>query len=201
MNLELPFSRKTDFIVALVAVMLLWGPGLTVRWGRKPELTRPAQASYTNPLPNCLCEPDVFPEPPSRESIRAGVAAIRVTVTGYSSCSTETDASPGVTAANTRVRHGVIALSQDLLREFTPGAPFAFHDRVEIPGLGQFMVEDTMHPRWTRRADIWFPSKGMALQWGRRSRDVYRLPEDLASQLPMPGPEAIAATFGQANFQ
>lgn len=200
MNLELPFSRKTDFIVALVAVLLLWGPGLTIPWGRKPDLTRPAQASYSEPLPACPCEPDVFPEPKGNPG-HGKAGSLHVTVTGYSSCSSETDDSPGLTAANTRTRTGIIALSQDMLREFTPGAPFSFHDRVEIPGLGQFMVEDTMHPRWARRADIWFPSKAAAMQWGRRSRQIYRLPGDLASELPMPGPEEVAASFGRANFQ
>jgi len=29
-------------------------------------------------------------------------------------------------------------------------------------------VEDTMHERWERRADIWFPSVEEALRWGRR---------------------------------
>lgn len=201
MNLELPISRKTDFIVALAAVLLLWGPGLSIPWGRKPELTRPAQASYTTPLPVSPCEPDAFPEPEKADASRSGLATVRVTITGYSSSAGETDSSPGLTAANTRVRHGVMALSQDLLREFTPGAPFGFHDRVEIPGLGQFMVEDTMHPRWTRRADLWFPSRSMALQWGRRTRQIYRLPGDLASELPMPGPQEMAASFGKANFQ
>jgi 3D (Asp-Asp-Asp) domain-containing protein len=128
-------------------------------------------------------------------------ATYQVTITGYSSNIHETDDSPGLTAANTEARSGVIALSQDLLSEFTPGAPFSFHDRVEIPGLGQFRVEDTMHPRWTRRADVWFGSRAEALDWGRRSRRLYRLPESMAASLPIPGRTEVAATFGKANFQ
>ncbi|HEX7880794.1 MAG TPA: hypothetical protein VF720_15380, partial [Candidatus Eisenbacteria bacterium] len=156
MDLDRPISRKLDFVLAVGAVLLLWGPGLTLPGGARPAFTSRAQAAFSPaPAPSNPCsmdDPQVLP-------VAAGTgidqyAAYQVTVTGYSSNIHETDDSPGLTAANTEARSGVIALSQDLLREFTPGAPFSFHDRVEIPGLGQFRVEDTMHPRWTRRADV-----------------------------------------------
>jgi 3D (Asp-Asp-Asp) domain-containing protein len=202
MDLDRPISRKLDFVLAIGAVLLLWGPGLTLPGGGRPVLTSRAQAAI-NPAPApanpCMDEPDILP-------VAAGTrfdqyAAFQVTVTGYSSSIHETDESPGLTATNTEARAGVIALSQDLLREFTPGAPFSFHDRVEIPGLGQFRVEDTMHPRWTRRADVWFGSRAEALDWGRRSRRLYRLPDSMAASLPIPGRNEVAATFGKANFQ
>lgn len=93
---------------------------------------------------------------------------IQVTVTGYSSTPDQTDATPFLTASNTRTRRGVIALSRDLLREYTPGAPFAFGDLVELEGVGIFRVEDTMARRFRRRADIWFSSRTAAIRWGRR---------------------------------
>jgi 3D (Asp-Asp-Asp) domain-containing protein len=91
---------------------------------------------------------------------------IPVTVTAYSSTTDQTDSTPFVTASNTRVRRGIIALSRDLLREFTPGAPFGYGDQVELEGQGRFVVEDTMHPRFDKRVDIWFPNRAAARRWG-----------------------------------
>lgn len=202
MELERPNSRKLDLVLAVGAVLLLWGPGLTLPGGARPAFTARAQAAI-NPLPApenpCADNDEALPVASSRAFDQ--YAAFQVTITGYSSSIHETDDSPGLTATNTQARAGVIALSQDLLREFTPGAPFSFHDRVEIPGLGQFRVEDTMHPRWTLRADVWFGSRAEALDWGRRSRRLYRLPDDMAASLPIPGKTEVAASFGKANFQ
>lgn len=93
---------------------------------------------------------------------------VPVTVTAYSSTTDQTDSTPFVTASNTRVRKGILALSRDLLREFTPGAPFSYGDLVELEGVGRFVVEDTMNPRFAKRVDIWFPSRGAAKRWGVR---------------------------------
>src|SRR5215831_7200857 len=79
------------------------------------------------------------------------VFRVSITVTGYSSTPDETDASPFITAMNTSVHPGIIALSRDLLREYTPGAPFRFGDIVELEGVGVFTVEDTMNPRYAKR--------------------------------------------------
>lgn len=94
-----------------------------------------------------------------------------VKVSAYTSSHAETDESPDVTARGRLARPGTLALSRDLLRTFTPGAPFDFGDRVLIPGMGIYVVEDTMNPRWTRKADIWFSNRATALRWG--VRDVY----------------------------
>lgn len=93
---------------------------------------------------------------------------IRVHATGYTSCPTETNCMPHITAANTLTAPGTIALSRDLLRTFTPDAPFDFGDKVLIPGVGVFEVWDTMNDRWRRRADIWFREKEDAREWGLR---------------------------------
>ena len=201
MEPDRPISRKLDFVLAVGAVLLLWGPGLTLPGGGRPTFTTRAQASlYVPPLPGNPCMDDGTALPLGRApAVRQDV--YQVTVTGYSSNIRETDDSPGLTATNSMATNGVIALSQDLLKQFTPGAPFSFHDRVEIPGLGQFRVEDTMHPRWTHRADVWFESRSEALNWGRRSRRLFRLPGDMAASLPIPGLVEVAASFGKANFQ
>lgn len=202
MHLDYRVSRKTEFLLALGMVLLLWGPGV-LQSGSDP-VVRPsrAEAAYIEtPGELSPCIRDILPLPEPEASAYDQYAAFQVTVTGYSSTPEETDDTPGITAAGTPARAGIIALSQDMLREYTPGAPFSYHDRVEIPGLGQFRVEDTMHPRWTRRADVWFGSRAEAFSWGIRSRRLYRLPDDPSADLPLPGPVEVAASFGKANFQ
>ncbi|MFB3910202.1 MAG: 3D domain-containing protein [Candidatus Eisenbacteria bacterium] len=103
---------------------------------------------------------------------------LAVEVTGYTSREVETDETPSVTASSRPPRPGTIALSRDLLRTFTPGAPFDFGDRVLIPGMGIYRVDDTMHPRWTRKADIWFSDVATALRWGRREIYLTRVEAD-----------------------
>jgi 3D (Asp-Asp-Asp) domain-containing protein len=93
---------------------------------------------------------------------------VQAVVTGYSSTPDQTDDTPWLTAWSTQTRPGVIALSRDLLRTFTEGAPFDFGDRILVAGVGVFLVEDTMADRWTNRADIWFRTRTQAQQWGRR---------------------------------
>lgn len=110
--------------------------------------------------------------------------ALHVTVTGYSSTGDQTDSTPFVTASNTRVRSGVIALSRDLLATFTPGAPFDFGDEVELEGLGRFIVEDTMAARYTKRADIWFPSRAVAIRWGKKRMKLHGLSPESGPDLP-----------------
>lgn len=96
-----------------------------------------------------------------------------VTVTGYSSEPRQTDSTPFITASNTQVRPGVIALSRDLLRRYTPGAPFAFGDSVLVAGK-TYVVEDSMNRRWTLRADVWFPSRTEAMRFGRQELELWR---------------------------
>ncbi len=193
-------SRKTDGLIVLAVLVALWGPGLVLPTGTTPLPLnigpRESQAEFQDSSP--CAAPDQ--ESDSERSFPR-LATVVVTITGYGSVEAQTDDTPHITAANTRTREGVIALSQDLLREFTPGAPFAFHDVVEIPGVGRFSVEDTMHPRWTHRADIWFPTREEAISWGRQSRRIYRLPRKLGVMLPLPPADDMAAGIGKSNFQ
>ncbi|MGD8396995.1 MAG: hypothetical protein PVF43_16115 [Candidatus Eiseniibacteriota bacterium] len=102
----------------------------------------------------------------------------QVTCTAYSSTRDQTDSTPFLTASLQPVGPHVIALSRDLLRRYTPGAPFDFGDVVEVVGVGVFRVEDTMHRRWKRRADIWVSSRSEAREWGRRQVLIGKLRED-----------------------
>lgn len=100
---------------------------------------------------------------------------VALTATGYSSSVIETDNTPFITASNTRTRTGIVAMSRDMLRRYNPDAPFSFGDVVHITGVGDFVVEDSMNPRWRRRVDVWFPSRTAAFQFGRR-RVILRAP-------------------------
>jgi 3D (Asp-Asp-Asp) domain-containing protein len=104
-----------------------------------------------------------------REEGRVGrEVAVTVSVSAYTSRECETDDTPFITAANTSTRPGVVALSRDLLKRYTPGAPFDFGDVVHIAGMGDFVVEDSMANRWQHRADIWFESVDDARKFGRQ---------------------------------
>jgi 3D (Asp-Asp-Asp) domain-containing protein len=99
----------------------------------------------------------------------------KVTLTAYSSTIAQCDSTPWETATLKRPRRGYVALSRDLIATYTPGAPFRYGDQVEIVGLGIFQVEDTMNPRWQRRADVWMPSTEEAIQFGRQTVLLARL--------------------------
>jgi 3D (Asp-Asp-Asp) domain-containing protein len=122
-------------------------------------------------------EPLIGPMPPPHP-VLDGYA---VTITAYSSEVAQTDSFPFLTATGGTVRPGIIALSRDLLASFTPGAPFRYGDRVWLDGYGEFLVDDTMNARWRSRVDIWLPSTGMALAFGRKQGQLYLTPD--ASQV------------------
>jgi len=126
-------------------------------------------------------------------SVRTGdQTLVKVVATGYSSSVYETDSTPFITAANTQTRNGILALSRDLLKRYTPGAPFDFGDHVHVSGLGEFIVEDSMNSRWNNRIDLWFPSRLEALRFGVREVYLQTVNEDLTlpDELSEKGPEA-----------
>jgi 3D (Asp-Asp-Asp) domain-containing protein len=143
-----------------------------------------ASGEVARPEPEPVVQPGDSADP---------VRFVRVDVTGYCSRVEETDADPLITAMCTVTGSGVIALSRDLLRTFTPGAPFDFGDKVLLPGAGIFTIEDTMHPRWQRRADIWFPTVDEAYAWGRRVGFLTRVD----GSTPLFPPEADVAQLIQ----
>jgi 3D (Asp-Asp-Asp) domain-containing protein len=165
-------------------LLVCLGAGLLVLGLASPAEQRgPADASAGR-LAALL--PEVLP--PERPTPAEVVLAVRegdallfhqLIVTGYTSSVHETDSTPYVTASMTRVRPGCLALSRDLLRTFTADAPFDFGDWVVLPGIGIFIIEDTMNVRWRNRADIWFPDRRQALAWGRRKALIARLPQPL----------------------
>jgi len=89
---------------------------------------------------------------------------MEVWVTAYSSTPDQTDDSPFITAANTPVRHGVIAAN------FLP-----FGTEVKIPALfgdEVFIVEDRMHRRKSGFIDVWMPTRKAALKFGIKRTEI-----------------------------
>lgn len=115
---------------------------------------------------------------------------LEVRATGYNSLSSQTDATPHVTATGTRTRFGVLAASRDLLGSDVPYGSLVrlrdlgtFHEgrdpgrfQALLDSQGIFVVEDTMHRRKTDQIDLWFSDYASAVNWGvRRVRvDVIR---------------------------
>ncbi|MFH2004778.1 MAG: hypothetical protein ABIK27_08630 [Bacteroidota bacterium] len=87
-----------------------------------------------------------------------------VTVTAYSSTPDQTDATPFITASGAHVYDGIVACN--FLR---------FGTRVRFPELyGDkiFVVEDRMALKNSHKIDIWFTSRGEAIQFGVRQLKV-----------------------------
>lgn len=84
-----------------------------------------------------------------------------VSASAYSSSVDETDSTPFITASNTYVRDGIVAAN------FLP-----FGTAIKIPdiyGDKIFIVEDRMNRRYQMNVDLWFPSKALAKQFGRKT--------------------------------
>jgi 3D (Asp-Asp-Asp) domain-containing protein len=84
---------------------------------------------------------------------------INVVITAYSSCPTETDDTPFITANGSTVTEGIVA--NNLL-------PFGTQIRIpELYGNKVFVVQDRMnYKKGYYHVDIWFPSKEQAIQFG-----------------------------------
>lgn len=92
--------------------------------------------------------------------------SLEVHVTWYTSTVEECDSTPFITADGSRVRHGIIAVSRDLLETFSYG------DSLYVDGFGWYEVHDTMNARWTSRVDIWTDSRYEAIQNGKQRRAI-----------------------------
>lgn len=137
-------------------------------------------ALTSNEIEVYLVQPDLvhgfdldFPE---SERMYIPTIAYNVVITAYSSTRGQCDDDPHITASMTRPQRGTIALSRDLLKRFTPHAPFSWGDEVWIDfgnGLrtGPYYVEDTMAKRKRMWVDVWQESTAEArnagLQKGR----------------------------------
>ena len=89
---------------------------------------------------------------------------VPITVTMYNAEKSQTDSTPFLTASNTHVQDGIIALSKDLEDEFE----LKFGDLVWVSGFPYpFVFADRTHNRMKRRADIFCWSKKEAKAFGK----------------------------------
>jgi len=83
-----------------------------------------------------------------------------VPITGYAPSPYQTDSTPCITAAGTRVRPGTVAAN------FLPlGTLLQIDDEV-------FIVEDRANSRYYQTVDIFFPSTSDALEFGRQHKEI-----------------------------
>jgi 3D (Asp-Asp-Asp) domain-containing protein len=104
-----------------------------------------------------------------------------VTATAYASNVSQTDDTPCVTAAQTRVRRGVVATN------FLPlGTRLQIGDEI-------FVVEDRMNSRYNGKyiIDIWFPSTELAVEHGARLLEIEIIGYGPVGE-PIPSPEVAA---------
>lgn len=102
-----------------------------------------------------------------------GIRSAPVTLTAYSSTVGQCDSTPFLTASDQSVRVGIIAVSDDLMKEMG----LRFGQRILIPGYGLFEIQDRMNPRWRRRVDIWQENRQVARLFGSRPGTIIWLAE------------------------
>ena len=93
-----------------------------------------------------------------------------LTVTAYSPRPQETDSTPFITASNSPVRPGIVAVSRDLF-----DAGWVFGRKVYIKGLGVYTIDDLMHERKTAQIDVFVYDAAEAQAFGSRTMEVYLL--------------------------
>ncbi len=82
-----------------------------------------------------------------------------ILVTGYSSTPDQCWGDPFQTASGTRVHQGTMACP--------PQYPFG--TKIEIENVGTFICEDRGGAIKGKHFDMWFTSRGAALNWGKRT--------------------------------
>lgn len=100
----------------------------------------------------------------AKTPLEEGIKRVTVNITAYSSTPDQTDDTPFITAAGTRVRDGIVAAN------FLP-----LYSKVKIPELfGEkvFTVEDRMNRRFQNRMDIWFPDRASAMKFGLKVAEI-----------------------------
>jgi len=94
------------------------------------------------------------------EEISVVCDSLEVDITWYTSTVEECDDTPFITADGSRVRHGIVALSRDLLEHLDYG------DSLYVENIGWYEARDTMHRRWRNRIDVWCDDRSVAINNG-----------------------------------
>ncbi len=82
-----------------------------------------------------------------------------ITVTGYSSTPDQCSGNPFITASGARVHKGTMACPPE----------YPFGTKIEIEGMGTYVCEDRGGAIKGNHFDMWFESRGEALNWGVRT--------------------------------
>lgn len=111
---------------------------------------------------------------------------LTVSSTAYAPSPYQTDATPCITAAGTKVRPGVVAAN------FLPLGTL-----LQI-GNDVYIVEDRMNPRYPNSIDIFFPSTSEALAFGRQKLDIIIIGYGKPGQ-PLPREQSVAPATESAS--
>ena len=110
----------------------------------------------------------VPPEQPRPDNQTDMWVSFEAEITAYPPLAEHTDDSPLITASNTRVRHGIVALSRDIERKYN----LKFGDKIHIEGIGSFYFYDRMNKRIKNGVDIFMWDKQDCLEFGRKKKIV-----------------------------
>jgi 3D (Asp-Asp-Asp) domain-containing protein len=92
---------------------------------------------------------------------RENIQMDTVSVSAYSPTKDQTDSNPYETASGASTMIGQVAVSRDLLNKGV-----RFGDTILLVGIGSFIVEDTMAPRWRNKLDVLTSDKKAARLFG-----------------------------------
>lgn len=90
-----------------------------------------------------------------------------LTITAYSPTLEECGDSPTITASQSKVRPGIVAVSRDL---FAQG--WVFGKKVYVKGHGVFEIADLMNKKHSKRVDIFIPDTNEAKRFGKKQTIV-----------------------------
>jgi 3D (Asp-Asp-Asp) domain-containing protein len=165
-------GRQRTGIVLLVGSMLILQPvfvsGGALEAYLSDQLNTPMRVEVVKPYDAHVKESSFWGRLRSLIGIRrpfriqpAVGTTLIVQSSAYAPSPYQTNEQPCITAAGTRVRHGVVASN------FLP-----MGTELEINGE-KYRIEDRMNPRYDGYyIDIWFPSTSSALEFGRRNIEV-----------------------------
>lgn len=166
--------QSTWIVIAALAMAPV--PGLRPQVSGLSPVEIPVAPALLLPAFPLTAIPPVLPQPIAvRKALDLTIDGLPVTITAYASDVQQTDDEPFITATGRVVRPGILAVSRDLLRTYTPGAPFDYGDRVRLSRYGNYVIEDTMNPRWRNRVDVWVPSSQEAREFGVRRGRLFAL--------------------------
>lgn len=126
-----------------------------------PEVKKPEEKKEVAPAKAQAKAATSAKVTPTKATVAPDGKTYMVTTTAYSSTVDQTDGNPFITASGSHVHFGTVACN------FLPfGTHVMFPDYF---GNKIFTVEDRTARKFSNRADIWFPSRGEAIQFGKRT--------------------------------